>query len=90
MTNNLDNRLAEHNQGMIEACYTYSRRPLILKYFEQFQYVNDAILREKQIKGWSRKKKEALIREDFAALVRLAKKYGSKDKVDGQQKKGGQ
>ena len=42
-----------------------------MKYFEQYQYVNDAILREKQIKGWSRKKKEA--------LIQLAKKHGGND-----------
>ena len=58
MTNNMDKRLEEHNQGLIEACYTFSRRPLVLKYCMRYQYVDDAIRREKQIKSWTRKKKK--------------------------------
>ena len=76
LTNNMDKRMAEHNEGAFEACYTFSRRPLVLKYFDYFQDVNAAILKEKQIKGWTRKKKEALINGDFDELVRLAKRHG--------------
>jgi len=79
MTNNMNRRLEEHNEGLIISCYTFSRRPLVLKYCEYYQYVNDAIKREKQIKGWSRKKKEALINGDFEELVRLAKRRNSLD-----------
>jgi len=79
MTNNIEKRLEAHNQGLIQACYTFSRRPLVLKYCLQYQYVDDAILREKQIKGWTRKKKEALINEQFDELIRLSKKRSSLD-----------
>ena len=50
-----------------------------MKYCTYFQYVNDAIRREKQIKGWSRKKKEALINEDYEELIMLSKRRGSVD-----------
>jgi putative endonuclease len=73
MTNSMDRRLAEHEKGLIPTCYTYNRRPVVLKYCQDFQYVNDAIRREKQIQKWSRKKKEALINGDFEELMRLAK-----------------
>jgi putative endonuclease len=45
-----------------------------LKYFEHFFNVNDAIAREKQLKGWSRKKKEALFKGNYELLKELAKK----------------
>ena len=63
VTNNLDSRLAEHffNKGNPKTFagkfYCYN-----LVYFEEFQYINDAIAREKELKGWSRSKKEALIK----------------------------
>ena len=44
-----------------------------LKFVEEFGNINNAIEREKQIKGWTRKKKEALIERDFDKLVRYAK-----------------
>ncbi len=78
MANSMDRRLAEHENGLDPLCYTFSRRPVILKYCKEYQYVNDVIKREKQIKGWSRKKKEALIDGDFEELKRLAK---SKTKI---------
>jgi putative endonuclease len=62
VTNNLELRLAEHyfNKGTSKTFagkfYCYN-----LIYFEEFQYVNDAIAREKELKGWSRAKKEILI-----------------------------
>jgi len=74
MTNSIEKRLDEHVHGLIPSCYTFSRRPVVLKFCLDFQYVNDAIMKEKQIKGWSRKKKEALINGDFEELIRLAKR----------------
>lgn len=73
ITNDLDLRLWEHNTGQDEKSYTYSRRPVELKYFEVFNDVNQAIAREKQLKGWSRKKKQALIAENLDKLKELAK-----------------
>jgi len=63
VTNNLEPRLAEHyfNRGNPKTFagkfYCYN-----LIYFEEFQYINDAIAREKELKGWRRSKKEALIK----------------------------
>lgn len=62
-----------YNTDYDENCYFYSRRPVELKYFEIFTTVNPAIAREKQIKGWSRKKKQALIAQKFDKLKELAK-----------------
>lgn len=73
VTNDIDRRLWEHNHSENKKSYTYTRRPVILKYCETFKYINDAIAWEKQLKGWSRKKKEALFREDWEEIKRLAK-----------------
>ena len=73
VTNDLDRRLWEHNTGFDIGCYTYSKRPVKLKYYETTNDVKQAILREKQLKGWSRKKKEALFKEDWNELKRLSK-----------------
>ena len=73
ITNDLEKRLWEHNTGQDINSYTYTRRPVELKYFEIFTDVNQAIAREKQLKGWSRKKKQALIAENFEKLKELAK-----------------
>ena len=64
VTNDVELRLAQHNSGRSETAYTNSRLPVELVYVEQYQDYNPAIAREKQIKGWTRAKKEALIREN--------------------------
>lgn len=73
VTNNLERRLWEHQEGYNKGCYTFSRRPVTLKYYEHFSYINSAIEREKQLKGWSRKKKEALFNSDWEELKKLSK-----------------
>ncbi|MDD5341525.1 MAG: GIY-YIG nuclease family protein [Patescibacteria group bacterium] len=73
VTNNIDRRIWEHNNDEDSKHYTYNRRPVILKYLESFQNIDSAIVREKQIKGWTRKKKEALMRGDENELFRLAR-----------------
>ena len=73
ITNDLELRLWKHNTGQDDKSYTYSRRPVELKYFEVFHDVEQAIAREKQLKGWSRKKKQALITENYDRLKLLAK-----------------
>jgi putative endonuclease len=77
VTSNLEKRLNEHNSGSLKG-YTSERLPVELVYSNRFNDINDAIRAEKQIKGWSRAKKEALIRGDFEALVNLSKSKGSK------------
>ena len=59
-TRDLERRLAEHETG-IGPHYTRTRRPLRLVYTETFDRIDDAFRREKQVQGWSRQKKNALI-----------------------------
>ena len=72
ITNDLERRIAEHNEGLDKTCYTFKRRPVVLKYSEHFVNVKNAIAYEKQLKGWSRKKKEALFAGDYDAIKKLA------------------
>lgn len=65
----------EHSLGKNKDCYTYNKRPIVLVWFETFNDVLDAISTEKRIKGWSRRKKEALINEDWDKLVLYSKNY---------------
>ena len=67
----LEKRLAEHETGTFDG-YTAYRRPVRLVFHQQFERIEDAIAAERQIKGWRREKKEALIRGDYAALSLLA------------------
>ena len=76
----LELRVAEHNAGTFGG-YTSTRRPVVLVYAEWFQQITHAIAAERQIKGWSRAKKEALIRGDLAALPELSRRC-AKRKVD--------
>jgi putative endonuclease len=77
ITNDLERRLLEHNNGFDVRCYTFKRRPVELKYYVQFTDVHQAIAFEKQWKGWGRKKKEALFREDWDELRILSKSKSS-------------
>jgi predicted GIY-YIG superfamily endonuclease len=72
-TDNLEKRLAEHMNGAIPSCYTFKRRPLNLIFSQEFPTREEALVSERQIKGWSRKKKEAMIRGDWEEVSRLAK-----------------
>lgn len=70
----LDHRVGEHQAGAFGG-YTARRRPVTLVYYyQQFQCVTDAIAAERQIKGWRREKKEALIRRDFDLLPALSRR----------------
>ena len=72
----LERRVAEHNAGTYGG-YTKRRRPVELVFQQHFERVTDAIAAERQLKGWSRTKKEALMRGDFAALKALSKRRTS-------------
>ncbi len=72
-TDNLELRVAQHESGEIEG-YTSTRRPVSLVWSEMFGSRDEALSAELQIKGWSRRKKEALISGDFDALRSLARK----------------
>ncbi|EZP72456.1 rRNA methyltransferase [Sphingomonas paucimobilis] len=72
-TDNLEKRIAQHQTGEI-AGYTQNRRPLQLVWQQDFGTREEALAAEQQIKGWSRKKKEALIAGDWDMVSRLARK----------------
>ena len=67
----LERRVSEHNGGTY-AGFTASRRPVELGYSCGFQHFADAVAAARQIKGWTRAKKEALIAGDFTLLSLLA------------------
>ena len=73
-TNNLELRMTQHQEGK-GANHTKKRLPVTLIYFEEFSRIDEAFYREKQIQGWSRKKKEALINGQFDILPQLAMAY---------------
>jgi putative endonuclease len=74
VTNNLERRLYEHENDHDTKSYTFTRRPLKLVFCESFNDVNQAIAFEKQVKGWNRKKKEAIIRGNWELLPELSKR----------------
>ncbi len=71
----LETRISEHEQGLVSG-YTSARRPVKLVWVEHIPRLIDALAAERRIKGWSRAKKQALIRSDWAALRQLAKRRG--------------
>jgi len=71
-TDNLESRIGQHITGAIASCYTYTRRPLELVFSQDFPTRIEALASEQQIKGWSRKKKEAMMRGDWSEVSRLA------------------
>ncbi|HTE79849.1 MAG TPA: GIY-YIG nuclease family protein [Reyranella sp.] len=60
VTNDLESRVGQHRAGEGGA-FTRKYRVSTLVYSEEFQFIEDAIGREKQIKGWRRSKKDALV-----------------------------
>ena len=75
-TTDLERRLWQHQNGE-GANFTKAHLPVELVYVEEFSRIEDAFYREKQIQGWSRKKKEALMAGDFNKLHELAKCHAS-------------
>jgi len=71
-TDNLEKRLAEHEQNTFK-CYTSNRLPIKLVFCSEFSSRDDAFARERQIKGWSRRKKQALIRGDWTGLTKYSR-----------------
>jgi putative endonuclease len=72
ITNNPDQRFLQHMAGVNPGCYTYSRRPLEMVYCERFADYTLAIEWEKRINNWSKKKKEALINNDWESLKKAS------------------
>ncbi len=73
-TNNLDLRMQQHQAGE-GANFTKKHLPVKLVYYEQFERIDQAFYREKQVQGWSRKKKQALISGEYNKLPELSRNY---------------
>jgi len=72
IADNLEYRIAQHHAGERE-CYTTTRRPLQLVWSQEFVMRDEALSAERRIKGWSRKKKEAMVCDDWDEVSRLAR-----------------
>ena len=73
-TDDINKRLSQHEQGVESSSYIYSRRPVrVVWTSEATQHYYDALRWERQIKGWSRAKKQALIRGEFDAIHEIVK-----------------
>ena len=75
MTNDLERRMIEHSSGKSQGSYTFTRLPIELKWYLECSDSRDAIQYEKKIKGWSRRKKQALIDENWNDLVKFSENY---------------
>jgi len=73
LTKDLEGRVREHEIGAHPESYTFSRRPVELVWNEVVESYQEAFQWEHQIKGWSRAKKEALIRGDIEAIHEIVK-----------------
>ena len=73
-TTNLELRLQQHQAGK-GANHTKKRLPVKLVYYEEYPRIDTAFYREKQVQGWSRKKKEALINGAVEKLPELSRNY---------------
>ena len=71
----LETRIGEHNDGKHPDAYTASRHPVDLVWASEFSRYDDAVAFERQLKGWSRKKKQAVIRGEWDRLPALAKRH---------------
>jgi putative endonuclease len=72
-------RISEHETGAYRG-YTFTRRPVRLVWSEHFDRITDAIAVERKLKGWSRAKKQALIRGDWSTVKLLAKRRAGRPK----------
>ena len=79
-TSDIEKRISEHKNGLIKG-YTSSRRPVKLVFSDYFDRAYDAISAERQIKGWRREKKIALINGDFELLVKLSNEKSRRKKL---------
>jgi len=72
LSNDLEKRIWQHETGFFSECYTFKRRPVRLVWHTIVDSAEKAANLERQIKGWSRKKKEALINSNIEELKRLS------------------
>jgi len=70
-------RVSEHNAGVHRAAWTYHRRPVELVWTDRFDRITDAIAFERQLKGWSRAKKQAFLRGEWDRVRKLSERRGA-------------
>ena len=80
-SDNLEARLGAHQSGLMKG-HTQRRRPVTLVWSQEFGERDEAFRAERQIKGWSRAKKEALIRDDWDGLQLLSRKMFLRSSFD--------
>lgn len=73
MTTSMEKRLADHEAGIDPHAYTYSRRPVKFVWSQAFATEHEAFVAERQLKGWSRAKKQALAKGDWNAIHQIVK-----------------
>jgi predicted GIY-YIG superfamily endonuclease/proteasome lid subunit RPN8/RPN11 len=88
-TDDLERRIAEHKSGLLPG-FTQDMHPLDLVWSQDFPTRYEALAAERQIKGWSRRKKLALIRGDWAEISRLAKSKSGPLRLAGKASRSGQ
>lgn len=74
VTNDLYRRVQEHKSGTVPGFATANKTRKLV-YYEEFQYIHDAIFREKQIKSWRKEKKRALIRSFNVKWTDISKEW---------------
>ena len=77
-TDNIEARISQHQLGLIKNCYTITRLPVAVVFVQTFASRNEAFNAERKIKGWSKQKKEALIKGDWELVSSLSKKIFKK------------
>lgn len=80
----VDHRVQEHQSGKYPGAYTFARRPVKLAWCEWFSRFDEAVQFERRLKGWSRAKKQALIRGDVEALTMLSRRSGVQRRLRGE------
>ncbi|POR48892.1 GIY-YIG nuclease family protein [Bosea psychrotolerans] len=70
----VETRIGQNNAGMFPESYTFKRRPVTLALAEHFPSITDAIAMERRVKGWSRRKKQAMIDGQWENLPELARR----------------
>ncbi len=76
----LEHRVWQHNESEEGAAYTRRRRPVSLAWSCWYDSIAEAFAMEKRIQGWSRAKREALIRNEFDSLPRLSRRKPVQDR----------
>ena len=72
-TDNLEQRLAQHERGTFRGCYTFERRPVVLVYCQAFATREEALAMERRIKRWNRAKKVALTEGNWREVSRISR-----------------